>query len=106
MPAPTPQRVIEQIRELISRGLGVRASGRKVGVSEATASRVKNGQRHAKPAPRQCVKLCSLGLTDGKGKLCRKCGDPMRVKTFTGRCIECEVLQLASQGKIEIAEAG
>jgi hypothetical protein len=103
MPAPTPPRLVDRIREFIIRGMGVREAGRMTGVSATTVSQIKNGQRHSKPIKPECVKLCSLGLTEGQGKLCRKCGEAMRVKAFTGRCIECEVLHLASEGKIEIA---
>lgn len=81
--------------------MSCRGVARLVGVSYTTVWR---WWRRKEP-PRQAtipITLDELGLIRCDGKLCRRCGEPMRVKTAIGICVECETLELAKQGRVKI----
>lgn len=78
-----------------------RAVARLIGVHHSTIAR---WWKRLKP-PRQIeetVTLDDLGLQRCNGKLCRRCGDPMRIKTGSGLCTECGIAELAKQGRVKI----
>jgi len=73
---------------------------RLVGVSKTT---VWNWFRRKTP-PRQVTKpitLEDLGISKCDGKLCRRCGLPMKLKTFVGLCLECRTVELIREGAVK-----
>lgn len=97
---PVDTKTIARLRELVGY-LSIRKAAELAGTGTTTAWRAKRGLLKPKP---QAIDLSRLGLSLSPGKRCRKCGDPMRVKTFRGTCVECELLELGRQGVLEIAE--
>lgn len=91
------KRNLKRIKE-IAELYGPEAAARQVGCSSAYASLVHTGKRGNSREP---VTVEGLGLrrTD---KLCRCCGEPAVIVTLTGKCVVCELLELAKRGLIQI----
>jgi hypothetical protein len=90
----------DKARELEGK-MTCRAVARLIGVSKTTVWR---WWKRSEP-PRQLtipITLDELGLSRCDGKLCRRCGEPMRIKTAIGICLECETAELAKQGRVKI----
>lgn len=80
--------------------MSCRAAARVVGVSYVTVWR---WWRRKEP-PRQTsdpITVDDLGVSKCDGKLCRRCGFPMDLKTFVGLCLECRVKELIKDGSVK-----
>lgn len=91
----------EQAKKLMH--LPLRRAAEIVGVSHCTIWK----WRQRKKPPRQAaprVSIADLGLSRCDGRKCNRCGHEMWVMAMTGLCVECEVLQLAKLGTVEIRE--
>lgn len=89
----------ERVRALEGK-MSCRGVARLVGVSYTTVWR---WWRRKEP-PRQVVesiKVEELGISKCDGKLCRRCGLPMMLKTAVGLCLECRTAELIREGSVK-----
>lgn len=80
--------------------MSCRAASRIVGVPYKT---IWNWWKRKEP-PRQVmesVTIEDLGISKCDGKLCRRCGRPMMLKTAVGLCLECRTAELVKQGAVK-----
>lgn len=94
--------VVARIRRKLADGKSAGDIADEEEISFYRVYRIKVGEtyQNAQPAP---VTLDSLGLQSCDGKLCRKCGEPMKVKTIDGTCLECKAILLSKEGRLVIA---
>ena len=97
--SPATLATIARIRELIKTN-GVRATARLVDRTPMSVSLIKNGHRHRNTG---ALTVNALELRRGTGKLCRCCGNQAWIVAPSGKCANCEILELAKQGVILLA---
>ena len=94
--------IIARIRKLIADGYTLTEVARLTGWSKHRVWYVKEGRTHEKTS--LPVNELNLVKPSIPGKLCRRCGEPPRIFTKGGLCIECELFDLAKIGLVVISE--
>ena len=90
---------ITRIRQLIKTN-GTVQTAKLVGRSKQNISNIKTGRRHANTGAATINDLELRKLASPK--LCRCCSDPKRLFAKSGRCVECELYELAKQDVVRI----
>lgn len=94
---------ITRIRQLI-KTYGVNRTAKMVGRTHSSISHIKSGRRHARTGA-AIINDLELKKVRG-GKLCRCCGDKQILFTKSGRCVVCELLELAKADVVIIVLEG